>query len=260
MNLALYFDFHTWLAGALLGTARLAPVFFMLPFLNSGVLTGTPRMVVLVLLGLAFWLYSGVPLPEASATGYLRAAFQEVGIGMAVGCVLCWPFWVMHAVGNLIDNQRGAMLSNVVDPANGNDSSELANFLQLFSAMIYLEAGGMELVVGTLAHSYQLCAPGAGCHVSLTTLHGLLDAIVVKSVLVSAPVVAALLVVEALLGLLARFAPQMNAFSVSLTVKGFIAFGVLFVYLGAYVPEEVQRMGQRAWELPAWLDRPEVTE
>ena len=58
----------------------------------------------------------------------------------------------------------------------------------------------------------------------------------------SAPVVATLLVSEALLGLLSRYAPQMNAFSVSLTVKSLVALAVLMVYFGVHLPDEILRM------------------
>ncbi|MBD1552390.1 type III secretion system export apparatus subunit SctT [Pseudomonas typographi] len=257
MNVSLFFDLHAWLAGALLCMARLAPVFFMLPFLNGGVLTGAPRTVVIMLVGMALWPYTGADLPALNSLGYLLAVLREGAVGLAIACLLGWPFWVMHAVGNLIDNQRGAMLSNTVDPANGNDTSELANFLQLMAAALYLQGGGMLLVLETLAHSYRLCTPDEGCDFQLSAVIDMLDALVVKTILVSAPVVAMLLLSEALLGLLARFAPQMNAFSVSLTIKSAIAFVVLLLYLGAYIPEEVLRMGQRAWALPQWLAGPE---
>ena len=49
------------------------------------------------------------------------------------------------------------------------------------------------------------------------------------------PIVSMLLFSEIILGLLSRFAPQMNAFSVSLTVKSAVAFIVLILYLGGIV-------------------------
>jgi type III secretion protein T len=75
-----------------------------------------------------------------------------------------------------------------------------------------------------------------------------------KILVISAPVVATLLLSEALLGLLARFAPQMNAFSVSLTVKSAVALLVLLLYFGTYLPDEILRMGATAQnQLSAWL-------
>jgi type III secretion protein T len=127
----------------------------------------------------------------------------------------------------------------------------------VFAAVIYLEAGGMGLVVETLGRSYQLCSPLHGCQLSVQPLLGLLDPLVSKTLIISAPVVATLLLSEALLGLLARFAPQMNAFSMSLTVKGAIALLVLLLYFGAHLPSEIQRMGQdKPAQLVDWFIQP----
>ncbi|MEX3772307.1 type III secretion system export apparatus subunit SctT [Pseudomonas sp. MYb118] len=243
MSVTLFFELYAWFAGALLGFARLAPIFFMLPFLNSSVLTGAPRQAVILLVAAGFWSCIGMPLPRLDGLAFFGLLLREAGIGVLLGCLLCWPFWVLHAMGNLIDNQRGAMLSSTVDPANGVDTSELANFLQLFAAVVYLEGGGMLLMLETVDHSYRLCAPSNACEVSVWAAVGLLDALVSKTLVISAPVVATLLISEALLGLLSRYAPQMNAFSVSLTVKSLVALVVLMLYFGVHLPDEVLRLG-----------------
>jgi type III secretion protein T len=253
MSVTLFFDLYTGFAAAILGFARLAPIFFMLPFLNSGVLTGVPRQTVIVLVALGFWTYVGVPLPDLDGLAFFGLVLREAGIGVLLGCLLCWPFWVLHAMGNLIDNQRGAMLSSTVDPANGVDTSELANFLQLFAAVVYLEGGGMLLMLETVGHSYRICAPASGCEMYLPSVLSLLDALVSKTLVISAPVVATLLISEALLGLLSRYAPQMNAFSVSLTVKSLVALVVLMLYFGVHLPDEVLRMGMKSHGLERYL-------
>lgn len=253
MDVRLFFDLHSWLAGASLCFARLSPIFFMLPFLNGGVLTGPTRTAVVVLVGMAMWPYASETLPALDSLAFLLLIMREVMIGVALACLLCWPFWVMHGIGNLIDNQRGAMLSNTVDPSSGNDTSELANFLQLFGSVIYLQVGGMTLMLEAIAHSYRLCAPDQVCTLSVTPVLQLLDATVVKAIVVSSPVVAMLLLSEALLGLLARFTPQMNAFSMSLAIKGPIALLVLLLYAGTHLPDQIQRMAGKVGELGAWV-------
>jgi type III secretion protein T len=61
------------------------------------------------------------------------------------------------------------------------------------------------------------------------------------------------LISEALLGLLSRYAPQMNAFSVSLTVKSLVALVVLMLYFGVHLPDEVLRMGMKSHGLERYL-------
>ncbi|MGR2462310.1 EscT/YscT/HrcT family type III secretion system export apparatus protein, partial [Salmonella enterica] len=52
MLYALYFEIHHLVASAALGFARVAPIFFFLPFLNSGVLSGAPRNAIIILVAL----------------------------------------------------------------------------------------------------------------------------------------------------------------------------------------------------------------
>ncbi|AZF15585.1 MULTISPECIES: type III secretion system export apparatus subunit SctT [Pseudomonas] len=254
MVLPLFFDLHLWLAGAALGFARLAPVFFMLPFLNSGVLSGVARNAVIVLVAFALWPYSAAELPAMDSLHYMGLMLREAGVGVLLGCLLCWPFWALHALGCLIDNQRGAMLSSTVDPANGVDTSELANFFNLFAAAVYLEGGGLLLMVETLKASYQLCDPLGACLPGLPPVLGMLDGLVTRSLLLSAPVVTVLLLSEVVLGLLSRFAPQMNAFSVSLTIKGSIALLMVLLYFGAYLPDEILRLAHNSLGFASWID------
>jgi len=254
MPFTLFFDLHIGMAAAALGFARLAPVFFMLPFLNTGVLTGAPRIAVIMLVALALWPATGQTLPALDTFAFYGLVLREASIGVVLGCLLCWPFWVLHGMGNLIDNQRGAMLSNTVDPANGVDTSELANFLQLFAAAVFLEGGGLLLLVETYNTSYRLCSPVEGCELALKPILAMLDPLVSKIIIISSPVVATLLLSEALLGLLARFAPQMNAFAVSLTIKSAIALIVLLLFFGTHLPDEILRMGHTAeFQLSHWL-------
>ncbi|WP_338806811.1 type III secretion system export apparatus subunit SctT [Pseudomonas chlororaphis] len=257
MNTSLFFELHSSFAGAILCFARLAPIFFMLPFLNGGVLTGALRNAVIMIVAMAFWPFGSESLPQLNSLGFYGLLLREVGVGVILGCLLSWPFWVFHAMGNLIDNQRGAMLSSTVDPSSGDETSELAKFFQMFAAVIYLEGDGMNLLVQTLGNSYQLCSPVLGCDLRIDPLIELLDPLISKTLIIASPVVATLLLSEALLGLLARFAPQMNAFSMSLTIKGAIALLVLILYFGPHFPDEILRMAIKPEQFADWVSRPE---
>ena len=128
MNSVLFFDVTTWLLGSTLGFARLAPIFFMLPFFNSNVLNGVARTAVIFIVATGFWSMPHEIEAKIETLVYLGAIAQELLIGLILGILLAWPFWIFHAVGSFIDNQRGATLSSTIDPANGVDTSELSNF------------------------------------------------------------------------------------------------------------------------------------
>lgn len=254
MRTGLLFDVNSWVACAALGSARVGPVFFVLPFLNANVISGMMRNAVIMLLALALWPHSVEALPplEQGMSVMLLGA-REVGIGILLACLLSWPFWVFHAMGSIIDNQRGATLSSSIDPANGVDTSESSKLLNLFAAAVYLEGGGMRLMLDVMRRSYQMCDPLGSCTLGLPPLLGLVNQVATQAVVLASPIVAALLLSEVVLGLLSRFAQQMNAFSVSLTVKSSIGLLILLIYFGSALPDRVRQMAFQAAALPVWL-------
>ncbi|MCD3082962.1 SPI-1 type III secretion system export apparatus protein SpaR, partial [Salmonella enterica subsp. enterica serovar Enteritidis] len=84
---------------------------------------------------LGVWPHALNEAPPFLSVAMIPLVLQEAAVGVMLGCLLSWPFWVMHALGCIIDNQRGATLSSSIDPANGIDTSEMANFLNMFAAV-----------------------------------------------------------------------------------------------------------------------------
>lgn len=253
MQYGLFFNVHDWLAAAALGFARVAPIFFMLPFFNSNVLTGVMRISVSTLVAMSLWPYPLGGLPEFNSLWYLGMIAKEAMVGVLLGCLLTWPFWVFHALGSIIDNQRGATISSSMDPANGVDTSELANLFNLFAAVVYLQGGGMSLLLEVITKSYQLCDPLGDCSLALPPILLILTKVMAKALVLASPVVAALLLSEIALGLLSRFAPQMNAFSISLTIKSAIALLILLLYFSPILPSMVGELSLQPEALSVWF-------
>ena len=109
-----------------LGYARIAPLFYLLPFLNGNLLGSAMiknTLILLVALGLA---RGQAELPaELGSVDLLALVLHEGVIGLSLGVLLVLPLWLAHAMGSIIDNQRGATLSNTMDPINGVETSEL---------------------------------------------------------------------------------------------------------------------------------------
>jgi type III secretion protein SpaR/YscT/HrcT len=249
----LQLQLYPWLLGGALGFLRLAPMFFLLPFLNTGVLAGAPRQVIIMVTGLALWPHLPGDTPPFDAILYLGLIAHELTIGLALACLLAWPFWAMHAVGAIIDNQRGATMSSSIDPVNGVDTSELSNLFSLFAAVVYLQAGGMTLMLETVAQSYRLFDPLLPGLPQWRALLPVLNVTMSRAIVLASPVVASMLLSEVLLGVLSRFAPQLNAFAVSLSIKSAIAFTVLLIYFGPTMPEKMHDMHLTPATLMHWV-------
>jgi len=71
----------------------------------------------------------------------------------------------------------------------------------------------------------------------------------------SSPVITVMLLSEFTLGLLSRFTPQLNAFSISLTIKSLVAMIVLLVYFGPIFPDEIINFSRMARQFHQWMER-----
>jgi type III secretion protein SpaR/YscT/HrcT len=253
VNTSLFFDVSTWMLGATLGMARVGPIFFMLPFFNSSVLSGATRTAVILIISLGFWPLPMEAMAHIETSVYIAAIAQELFVGVVLGGILAWPFWIFHAVGGFIDNQRGATLSSTIDPANGIDTSELSNFFNVFCTAIYLQSGGMLKFVEAVSDSYRLCDPLQGCNFAIAPLMSLLNSLLESAIILASPVIAGLLLSEFTLGLLSRFTPQLNAFSISLTVKSVVTFFILLIYFSPLSPDQISHFFLIKSQISFWF-------
>lgn len=223
-----------------LGVARLIACLAWLPFLSSGVMPSRLlRMVLALVLLIGLWPVTyGIEAPQALG-GLAWAVLREVVVGTVMGLMLALPFHVFHAVGAIVDTQRGAGVGAMLDPLTGVEATELANLLQLFSAVVFLVAGGMLPLMEAVQGSYVLVPMGSAFLPDIASLHTFVDIVLSAALRMSAPVLLLLFLVELLLGVLSRFAQQLNAFSVALAVKSFLAFLALLFYLMMTMTEQV---------------------
>jgi type III secretion protein T len=216
----------------LLGLGRIGACIVWLPYLSTG--TVPSRLIrtctaALILFGL--WRSTGyAPGAIQGQFGLFLAVGREVMLGTVMGLVLAFPIHAVHAFGSIIDYQRGASISSVLDPVHGTEATEMANFLQMVSAMVFLAAGGMLSMLRAIQGSYALVPMGGSWSVNISQTIAYVPQLAGEALRMSLPVIILLLLVECLLGVLSRFAEQMNAFSIALALKSFVAFLGLMVY------------------------------
>jgi type III secretion protein SpaR/YscT/HrcT len=225
---------HTILV-LLIALARITPSFLFLPFLSDktigrGVLRGTLLLIVAVTL---------LPMPalaelDLETLPLASTLLSEVVIGLLLGLSFGAPWFAVQACGELIDNQRGATMANAIDPASGIEASPVASFLGFLWTAIFLTCGGMQQLLALLADSYQTLTVSAGLHAdmdSAVAVARVLSTSIFVGIGIATPAIAAMLLTELLLGILSRFAPQLNAFSVAMTIKSVIACLILLMVL-----------------------------
>jgi type III secretion protein T len=135
----------------------------------------------------------------------------------------------------MIDNQRGASMADSMDPLSGESSSPLGNLVLQTLVMIFIVTGGLAAFVGILLGSYKLWPPFSfSPDLSSAALAALfrqqLDLLMRFVVLLSAPALIICFLTDFGMGLMNRFAPQLNVFFLSMPVKSGLATALLIAY------------------------------
>ena len=225
-----------------LAMPRMVGTMTALSFMGPNMLGGAlARNGIAAALSLLVYPIVSAQIAEAqlSALWFAGAAAKEFLVGMLVGSVVMVVFWAVQAVGNFIDNQRGATMASSMDPLIGEQSSPLGLFMTQSMVCVFFATGLFNGFLDGVYLSYQLW-PATSFWPTVDA--GVVTFFVAQFVLISqialvvgGPVVIAMFLSEIGLGFVSRFAPQLNVFFLSMPVKSAVAMLMLILFWGILV-------------------------
>lgn len=176
------------------------------------------RLIVALALGIPALGATQFVLPAdglASFEGALLIA-GEIMAGLAIGFAVQIGFSAAVIAGEVIGNAMGLGFAAMMDPSSGQQNPVLGQFLSIVATLLFLAIGGHLALAVTVVESYRALPPG-DAWMSQESIRGL---VFFGSVLFSAglsialPVAFAIVLVQIMMGMLARSAPQLNLFAV----------------------------------------------
>ena len=233
----LFQQLHPLLIATALCTPRLLATFLIAPFFNTDMINGITRNCIVLVFSLILF---PVMLPyvrghELSLGLVLATAVKEAILGALIGYLAGLFFYAIEAVGHIIDYQRGASFASVMDPATGEQSSPLGSFFIQTTVVLFFSSGGFILFLSGMYESYRVWPiatfwPRFDPEFVLFFL-ARIDEMTALTFLLVSPVLIALFLSELGLGLINRFAPQLNVFFLSMPIKSAVGMAILIVYL-----------------------------
>jgi type III secretion protein T len=219
-----------------LSTTRVAVAFLLVPLFTAELIPPLVRnamFLAMALLSLALQPSAGPLAPGGWQLGLLFA--KEAFIGGAIGLLYAGIMWAFEVAGQLIDNKVGATQAQVMDPLSGHQTSLNGALFGRLASWVYMSAGGFMVMVGTLIESFALWPVRAPlprlAEAGVQVFESELGRIMLLALLVAAPALVLLYVVEGVLGLINRFAQQLNVFSLALSLKAAAATWIIWIQL-----------------------------
>lgn len=230
--------------------ARVAPLFLLAPLFSSKAFPGRVRAVTAVALAIGISPVATQALGTGEIPGELWALAglmaKEMLVGMAFAFGVGALFAALAAAGALLDLTIGFSLGAVVDPLSGTQSSLLSQLYAMVGVLVFIAIGGDGWVIAGLARTYDavplLDAPQLG---SLTAAAQLaFSGVFGAAIEICAPVLLALIVTDAAIGVVSRVVPQLNVFAVGFPAKvavGLLLVGVSLPFVAGWLSDELQR-------------------
>lgn len=236
----------------LLILVRIAACIFAAPFFNT---RGIPIRVKVGAAGCIAIMLTGV-LPEQNLayTGIMEygiIVIKEGITGLLIGYSASICNSIVLFAGRLMDMQIGLSMAQEYNPMTQMNESITGN-LYNYSIMLMLLASNMyQYVIRAVCDSYQLIPINQQIFqwdYLLTGFTSFMSSLLILGFRITLPVFACMMIVNCILGIMAKVAPQMNMFAVGMQIKVLIGLTVLFLALSLiggvadFVAQEMKRI------------------
>lgn len=203
------------------------------PLLGSQTLPANIRLLLALVVTLAILpMVPDVPQIDLISMEAFLVIAQQVLVGVAFGFVVQIIYQVFALAGQMYAMQAGLGFASMADPANGVNTTVMAQFLVIGANLLFVTMNGHLALIQILADSFRMIPIGFSgidreFFWELVNLGGWMFA---AAFLIVIPGITALLMVQAGLGIVTRAAPQLNIFSLGFPFM--MTFSLLIAWIG----------------------------
>lgn len=199
-------------------------------------MSNTPRRVRVGLsIFITLLLYQVVPHIELgydSLLGYLIIVMKEAVTGLLIGFAANLCSTVVSFAGHIADMEMGLSMANLMDPTT-KESSTISGVYYNYMVLLMLMISGMhEYLLKALAETYTLIPVNGAVLKSDKLMAAMMEFMsnyVIIGFRICLPIFAAMIILNAVLGVLAKVSPQLNMFAVGIQMKLLVGLSILFL-------------------------------
>lgn len=201
-----------------------------------GMQTGFAGWKVALIFGVSFLLYSvsGTPLDHSPApVEFGCLALREILIGLFLGFTLQAVLVAVRVAGEMIGQDMGFNMATIVDPNTGTSTPVVAQIYEVLFYLVFLALNGHQLIILSLQSSFER-APVGELQLSgelAWTAQSLFSQTFAAGIAFAGPVMVLLFLASLVVGILARFVPQLNVMDVGYSIR--IGIGLLAMLVTA---------------------------
>ena len=217
----------------LLVLVRITCFVYAAPFFS---MSNTPRMIRIGFsIFLSYLVFTGVERNEvvySTLLGYAVIVMKEALTGFLIGWGAQICSTVTSLAGSIADMELGISMVSLMDPATRQQATFTGVFYQYIFTLFLMITGMYQYLLLALIDSFTLIPVNGAVFKtealleSVTTFMG---NYLVMGFRIILPIFCTMILLNSILGILAKVSPQLNMFAVGIQLKVLIGLGILFL-------------------------------
>lgn len=218
----------------LLVWVRLAGMILFNPLLSR---SGVPAQVRMGLVFLITVLIAplqpqevAIAVYEMGTASYAFAVLREAAIGLVFGYVFQIFYYLLFNVGDMMDTEFGLSMAKTFDPATNIQASFSSRILTTLFTLYFFLTGSHLVIIRLFADSFATIQVGTFAFTTgiLSFVLQLFTQVFSLSIRLVAPFMVAEFILQASMGILMKFIPQITVFVINFQLR--ILLGILMLF------------------------------
>jgi type III secretion protein T len=240
-------------------TTRLVIAFLILPLFSNDLIP--PLVRNSLFLALSMVVFTVQPDIEISGLqGHEWAAIyaKEAFVGLAIGVFFGVFLWAFESAGIIIDSQIGSSMATIFDPLSGHEVTLFGEFIGRWINYIFLAAGGLLFLTLAVIESFiawpLLSALPDIEMASLRLFESEFSRFLWLALMIAAPVMVVIFIIDLAMGLVNRFAQRLNVLFLSMSLKALAAILVLLLVMPVMLQLLVRELESHRTSVQVYLE------
>lgn len=217
----------------LLILVRIASFVYIAPIFGD---SAVPRQVKIGLSAfVALFMYNIVDRPQLayiSVVGYAVIVLKEGITGLLIGFAAYICNSIVLFAGNVIDMDIGLSMATEFNPVTNSEVTITGNFYYYLVLLMLLISDMHDYILRAVCDSFSV-VPLGGAEFDLThllhTMTKYMGDLFIIGFRIFLPFFACIMILNCVLGIMAKVAPQMNMFSIGMQLKILVGLSVMFL-------------------------------
>ena len=195
---------------------RIGAFLIAAPFFGSRMVPLNIRIIAAM--SVAIFLYGWVETPQLQTlklAELVSIVFVEIVFGLTAGLIFSIAFSAAAIAGEKVAATSGLGFAMQVDPSTGTQSPVISQFFSLFLLVLFFSSDSHLIVFYHILQSYEIFPVGSVLDVNTLyfAIFSSSENMFETAVLIMIPIVGYLLLINLVVGIITRSAPQLNLFS-----------------------------------------------